>query len=93
VPVSLGVTAERLPPALEATAYYSVAEALTNGVKHARAGSAQVAAVVNSGMLRLVIRDDGIGGARSNGGSGCWGCANASARRTASRRSTGRLAR
>jgi signal transduction histidine kinase len=73
VPVSVEVTAERLPAALEATAYFIVAEALTNTVKHAHAGSAQIAAVVDRGVLRLVVRDDGVGGARSDGGSGLLG--------------------
>jgi signal transduction histidine kinase len=73
VPVSVEVTADRLPAALEATAYFIVAEALTNTVKHAHAGSAQIAAVVDGGVLRLVVRDDGVGGARSDGGSGLPG--------------------
>ena len=73
LPVSVEVTAERLPAALEATAYFIVAEALTNTVKHAHAGSAEVAAVVDGGVLRLVVRDDGVGGARSDGGSGLLG--------------------
>ena len=37
LPVSTDVTDERVPPELEATAYFIVAEALTNTVKHARA--------------------------------------------------------
>jgi signal transduction histidine kinase len=73
LPVSVEVTAERLPAALEATAYFILAEALTNVVKHARAGSAQIAAVVDGGVLRLEVRDDGVGGARSNGSSGLLG--------------------
>jgi signal transduction histidine kinase len=73
VPVSVEVTAERLPAALEATAYFIVAEALTNTVKHAHAGSAQVAAGVVDGALRLAVRDDGVGGARSDRGSGLLG--------------------
>jgi signal transduction histidine kinase len=73
VPVSVEVTAERLPAALEATAYFIVAEALTNTVKHAHADSAQIAAIVDGGVLRLVVRDDGIGGARTDGGSGLLG--------------------
>jgi signal transduction histidine kinase len=71
--VSVEVTAERLPAPLEATAYFIVAEALTNTVKHAHARSAQIAAVVDRGVLRLVVRDDGVGGARSDGGSGLPG--------------------
>jgi signal transduction histidine kinase len=73
VPVSAEVTGERLPAALEATAYFIVAEALTNTVKHGHAASAQIAAVVDRGALRLVVRDDGVGGARSEGGSGLPG--------------------
>jgi signal transduction histidine kinase len=73
MPVSVEVSAERLPAALEATAYFIVAEALTNAVRHARASSAQIAAIVEGGVLRLEVRDDGIGGARSNGSSGLLG--------------------
>ncbi|MDX6714932.1 MAG: hypothetical protein QOH30_1490 [Baekduia sp.] len=73
LPVSVEVTAQRLPTALEATAYLIVAEALTNAVRHARAASAQVAAVIDGGVLQLEVRDDGIGGARSDGGSGLLG--------------------
>jgi PAS domain S-box-containing protein len=73
LPVSVDVTAERLPPALEATAYFIVAEALTNAVKHAQAESARIAAVVDGGALRLEVRDDGIGGARTGGSSGLVG--------------------
>jgi signal transduction histidine kinase len=73
LPVSVEVTPERLPAALEATAYFIVAEALTNAVRHARAGSAQIAAVVDGGVLRLEVRDDGIGGAGTAGSSGLLG--------------------
>ena len=73
LPVSVDVTAERLPAALEATAYFIVAEALTNAVRHARASSAQIAAVVDRGVLWLEVRDDGVGGARSDGSSGLVG--------------------
>jgi signal transduction histidine kinase len=73
LPVAVEVTAERLPAALEATAYFIVAEALTNAVKHAHAGGARIAAIVDGGMLRLEVRDDGIGGARSNGTPGLLG--------------------
>ena len=42
VPVENGVSVGRLPAAIEATAYFVVAEALTNVAKHARAGRAAV---------------------------------------------------
>jgi signal transduction histidine kinase len=73
LPVSVDVTAERLPAALEATAYFIVAEALTNAVRHAHATSAQIVALVEGGLLRLEIRDDGVGGARSDDSSGLLG--------------------
>jgi signal transduction histidine kinase len=73
LPVTVEVTAERLPAALEATAYFIVAEALTNAARHAHARSAHVAAVTDGGMLRLEVRDDGVGGALSDGGSGLLG--------------------
>jgi signal transduction histidine kinase len=73
LPVSVSVTAERLPAALEATAYFIVTEALTNAVRHARASSACVSAVVDGNVLRLEVRDDGVGGARTDGGSGLLG--------------------
>jgi signal transduction histidine kinase len=73
LPVSVEVTAERLPPALEATAYFIVAEALTNAARHARARSAQIVVVVDGPVLRLAVRDDGVGGARTDGSSGLLG--------------------
>jgi signal transduction histidine kinase len=73
VPVSAEVSVDRLPAPLEAAAYFIVAEALTNVVKHARANSAQIAVILDADSLRLEVRDDGIGGAGSNGGSGLIG--------------------
>jgi signal transduction histidine kinase len=73
LPVSVNVTAERMAPELEATAYFIVAEALTNTVKHARASRAEVTATVEDGALRVEVRDDGVGGARTNGRTGLLG--------------------
>jgi signal transduction histidine kinase len=70
LPVTVEITSERLPPALEATAYFIVAEALTNTLKHADADSARVTALVSDGVLHVEVRDDGVGGARTDGGSG-----------------------
>ncbi len=63
LPVTVDVAPERLPAEIEANAYFIVAEALTNIVKHARAGSAAVTAAIANGMLHLEVRDDGVGGA------------------------------
>jgi signal transduction histidine kinase len=72
IPVDVDVTAQRLPPGIEASAYFVVAEALTNVVKHSRARRAAVSAQIEDGTLRLGIRDDGIGGA-SRWGTGLVG--------------------
>ncbi|MEA2294627.1 MAG: hypothetical protein QOE86_2266 [Solirubrobacteraceae bacterium] len=74
VPVENGVSVDRLSPAVEATAYFVVAEALTNVAKHARAEHATVAARVEDGKFRVQVRDDGVGGARPDG-SGLLGLA------------------
>jgi len=68
MPVEIDVPAARFPPAIEATAYFVLAEALTNVAKHARAGHAAVSARIEDGTLQLVVRDDGVGGARPDGG-------------------------
>jgi signal transduction histidine kinase len=67
VPVENRVSVGRLATDVEATAYFVVAEALTNVTKHARAGRAAVAARVEAGTLRVEVRDDGVGGARPDG--------------------------
>jgi len=67
VPVENGVSVGRLPAAVEATAYFVVAEALTNVAKHARAERAAVTARVEDGTLIVHVRDDGVGGAQRDG--------------------------
>jgi signal transduction histidine kinase len=74
VPVEVYVAVDRLPRPIEATAYFVVAESLTNVAKHARATGATVRAHVEGGCLHLEVRDDGTGGARSDG-SGLVGLA------------------
>jgi signal transduction histidine kinase len=73
LPVDVDVGEERYPPGVEATAYFVVSEALTNVVKHSGAERAQVVAHASEGVLRVEIRDDGVGGAAPNGGSGLGG--------------------
>src|SRR3954468_12417896 len=65
--------AERLPPAIEATAYFTVAEALTNVAKYSEASHAVVRLERSDDELVVEVRDDGIGGASSAGGSGLSG--------------------
>jgi signal transduction histidine kinase len=73
VPVSVDVLKQRFPPSLEATAYFITAEALTNVAKHAQARRAEVHAALEGGVLELMVRDDGVGGATAAGGSGLVG--------------------
>jgi signal transduction histidine kinase len=75
MPVHLHVAAPRLPTETETTAYFIVAEALTNVVKHARATSAHVdvEVEVDAGVLTIDVRDDGAGGADPAQGSGLTG--------------------
>jgi PAS domain S-box-containing protein len=74
VPIKVAVPADRLPAVVEATAYFVVAEALTNIAKHAHATRATVLARIDDGVLEVEVGDDGIGGARPDG-SGLVGLA------------------
>jgi signal transduction histidine kinase len=74
VPVRIEVIVDRLPAPVEATAYFFVAEALTNMVKHSAAQRAEVVARIDDVTLYVEVRDDGVGGARPNG-SGLVGLA------------------
>ena len=73
LPVDLTVIAPRLPAHIETTAYFIVAEAMTNVVKHAHAHRATVDVRVDDHALILDIRDDGVGGADPSAGSGIAG--------------------
>ena len=63
LPVAIDAPAERLPAELEASAYFIVAEGLTNVIKHAHATRAEVKAALHDGLLQVEVRDDGIGAA------------------------------
>ncbi|HVW18421.1 MAG TPA: sensor histidine kinase, partial [Solirubrobacteraceae bacterium] len=64
---------ERAATAIEATAYFVVAEALTNVAKYARASHATVAVARLGDVVRVEVRDDGVGGADPSRGSGLRG--------------------
>jgi len=64
---------QRCAASVEATAYFVVAEALTNIAKHSAAGEATVTVRSHAGRLRLTVTDDGRGGAEEDGGSGLTG--------------------
>ncbi|HWI96912.1 MAG TPA: histidine kinase [Solirubrobacterales bacterium] len=74
VPVELLATpAERLPAPIEMAAYFVVAEALTNVARYAEAGVATVRVERRNGAVEVEIRDDGIGGAKIDAGTGLRG--------------------
>ena len=67
LPVRVDVADDRFEPEIEATAYFIVAEALTNVAKHASASTAEVTAYSSDGVLHVAVRDDGVGGADRDG--------------------------
>ncbi len=74
VPVDLHVKLDgRLPVQTEVTAYYVVAEGLTNVARSARATRAEVTVERQDGGLGIGVSDDGVGGADPAGGSGIAG--------------------
>ena len=76
VPVELDILLpDRLNAGVEAAAYYIVAEALTNGTRHAGASGATVRIARKVGHLEVEVGDDGVGGADLGRGSGIEGIA------------------
>jgi signal transduction histidine kinase len=74
IPVTLEVgVPRRLPEVVEVAAYYVVSEAFTNAAKHARASELMVAVNADDENLHLLVRDDGVGGADFDKGSGLIG--------------------
>jgi signal transduction histidine kinase len=65
----------RLPLSVETTAYFVIAEALTNAVKHSKATRVEVHARLHTDLLALSVSDDGIGGAAPDAGTGLIGLA------------------
>jgi signal transduction histidine kinase len=57
----------RLPPAIDLSAYRIVQEGLTNALKHAHAGHADVTVRYVPGEVQIEVRDDGQGGTTSDG--------------------------
>src|SRR6202042_1035188 len=74
VPVHVEVTLSRRPDQTrEAVAYFVVAEAITNVTKHSGATRASVIINEGGGLLRVVVEDNGEGGARTDPGGGLAG--------------------
>jgi len=75
-PVPIRLTCELAttpPPAIEEAAYFIVSEAVSNILKHARARTAAVDVEADARALRILVHDDGLGGADGSRGSGLAG--------------------
>ncbi|WP_020496490.1 sensor histidine kinase [Sciscionella marina] len=75
-PVPVEVALElgaRLPVPVEVAAYYVVSEALTNVAKHSAASRCWVHGELHDSRLRMIIGDDGVGGADPQAGTGITG--------------------
>jgi signal transduction histidine kinase len=76
VPVRLDVSLNERPPAsVEATAYFIVAEALTNAARYSNATSATVTVRQQGDKLHIEVADNGVGGAEQRPGGGLAGLA------------------
>jgi signal transduction histidine kinase len=76
LPVTISAPLEgRLPPAVEAAAYFVVMEALTNVAKYASATGAEVTIQQIDGRVVIDVSDDGVGGADPAAGTGLAGMA------------------
>jgi signal transduction histidine kinase len=76
LPVELELRNQRRwPEHVEAAAYYVVSEALTNAAKHAHASVVKIDVAEQDAILKLAIRDDGVGGADPRQGTGLAGLA------------------
>jgi signal transduction histidine kinase len=73
VPVELSIAADRLPPEIEAAAYFVIAEGLTNVARYSGASSASVKVERREGVVVVEIVDDGHGGADPAHGTGLRG--------------------
>jgi signal transduction histidine kinase/catechol 2,3-dioxygenase-like lactoylglutathione lyase family enzyme len=74
IPVELSVsTGGRLREQVEVAAYYVVSEALTNAAKHGRPSLVNVEVALTGSSVKIIVRDDGVGGADPRQGSGLVG--------------------
>lgn len=65
----------RLPATIESAAFFVIAEALANGLKHSRADRMSVSLGVEDEVLLVEVADDGVGGAVPRTGGGLGGVA------------------
>ena len=75
VPVTLTISANRLPPDVETAAYFICSEALANTAKYSSASATAVSVAGRDGLIEVTIEDDGDGGADPSRGTGLRGLA------------------
>jgi signal transduction histidine kinase len=73
VEISAELPTERLPAPVESAAYFAVAEAIANVIKHSAARTAWIRVRLEDGLLSMLVGDDGLGGADPDKGSGLRG--------------------
>lgn len=74
IPVELkAAPAERYPEKVEAAVYFVVSEALTNAAKHSAARRVEISVRPENNCLAVDVRDDGVGGANADRGTGLVG--------------------
>jgi signal transduction histidine kinase len=75
VPVEIEMTSNMLSPRVEAAVYFVCSEGLANVAKYASASQAVVRVTAGTALVRVVVEDDGVGGADPARGSGLRGLA------------------
>jgi signal transduction histidine kinase len=73
VEIDVDLPAGRFGDDTELTAYYLIAESITNAIKHAGAAQITVRGEKSGGWLRITVSDDGKGGATAEAGTGIRG--------------------
>jgi signal transduction histidine kinase len=73
IPVEVAAPDAKLPPEVEAVAYFLCSEALANVAKHASASRVSLSVTTGDGRVRIEVEDDGLGGADPARGTGLRG--------------------
>lgn len=76
IPIDVDLPSGRFEDDAELTAYYVIAESITNAIRHARARRIRVHGEKSDGWMRVTVTDDGQGGASADVGSGIGGIFN-----------------
>jgi signal transduction histidine kinase len=72
-PVLVDLPAGRFAESAELTAYFVIAESVTNAIKHAEASEIMVTGARVNSWLQIAVADDGKGGASAEAGTGIRG--------------------